>query len=290
MKAGFVTILGKPNVGKSTLLNSLVGTKVAIVSRRRQTTRDAIQGVLTEPRGQVVFVDSPGVHAPAKRLGKRMMREVTRATSGCHATLVMVDPTSGLSELDEMAVSVAQNLGAPAMLLVNKVDRVVRKETLLPFLAECSALHDFAHFIPISATKGTNLDRILDALFQILPESAGYYPEGFVTDQPERFLAAELIRERIPHSVAVRIERWRETRGRLLIGAAVVVERSGQKAILIGKQGAKMKQLATRARQSLEARFGRSVHLEVFVQVRKNWRNNPRFVDELDFRRIMSHG
>ena len=295
MKAGFVTILGKPNVGKSTLLNSLVGTKVAIVSRRKQTTRDAIQGVLSEPRGQIVFVDSPGVHVPSKHLGKRMMQEVDRATHGCHATLVMTDPTSGLTATDEMAANLAKRLAAPALLLVNKVDRIKPKELLLPFLDRCRELHDIAQFIPISALKRTNLDRLLHELFEILPESPGYYPEGFVTDQPERFLAAELIRERIlrethdeiPHSVAVQIERWDGTGAKLRIWAVVAVERGGQKAILIGKGGEKMKQLASKARQSLEARFDRPVRLEVFVQVRKNWRNRPRFVGELDFRKIM---
>ena len=297
MKAGFVTILGKPNVGKSTLLNSLVGTKVSIVSRREQTTRDAIQGVLSDPRGQIVFVDSPGVHSPTKRLGKRMMQEVDRATHGCHATLVMTDPISGLAELDKMAVAMARSLAAPAILLVNKVDRVARKELLLPFLDSCQQLHEFAHLIPISALKGTNLDALLDSLFALLPESPAFYPEGFVTDQPERFLAAELIRERIlrethdeiPHSVAVQVERWEETARGLAIWAVVAVERPGQKAILIGKGGAKMKQLASKARQSLELKFARRVRLEVFVRVRKNWRNSRTFVNELDFRKIMGH-
>ncbi len=294
-KAGFVTILGKPNVGKSTLLNALVGSKVAIVSRRPQTTRDAIQGVLSEPRGQIVFVDCPGVHEPSKELGQRMMREVARATQGCQATLVMVDVSAPLDDADERAVSVAKNLGAPTLLLANKVDRVARKDLLLPFLDRCRKMHDFDGFVPISATKRVNLERVLAELFEKLPEAPQYYPEGHLTDQPERFLAAELIRERIlrethdeiPHAVAVDIERWEETRRNLRIAATVVVERDGQKAILIGRKGEKMKQLASRARQALEARFDRRVHLEVFVKVRRNWRNQKAFVRELDFRRIL---
>ncbi len=295
MKAGFVTILGKPNVGKSTLLNALVGSKVAITSRRAQTTRDAIQGVLSEKRGQIVFVDSPGVHLPTKHLGQRMMREVQRATQGCHSVLLMVDASAPLDEADERALSLAKRLETPTLLIANKVDKIARKEELLPFLDRCRQLHDFDGFVPTSATKRINLDRVLTEIFDRLPESAQFYPDGQVTDQPERFLASELIRERIlrethdelPHAVAVQIERWTESRRKLRISATVVVERDGQKAILIGKSGEKMKQLASRARQTLEARFGRSVHLEVFVKVRRNWRNKRGFVEDLDFHRIL---
>lgn len=297
-KAGFVTILGKPNVGKSTLLNALVGSKVAITSRRAQTTRDAIQGVLSEARGQIVFVDSPGIHEPSKQLGKRMMREVGRATQGCHAALLMVDASMGIKPSDERALAVAKQLGAPLLLLANKMDKLDRMQDLLPFLDRCRQLHDFEEFIPISATKRINLDRVLTALFKTLPESPQFYPEGYLTDQPQKFLAAELIRERIlrethdelPHSVAVQIERWEETPRKLRIFATAVVERQGQKAILLGKNGEKMKELASKARQSLEARFDRSIRLEVFVKVRKNWRNNDGFVQDLDFRRILGQG
>lgn len=295
MKAGFVTILGKPNVGKSTLLNALVGSKVAITSRRAQTTRDAIQGVLSEKRGQIVFVDSPGVHLPTKHLGQRMMREVQRATQGCHSVLLMVDASAPLDEADERALSLAKRLETPTLLIANKVDKIARKEELLPFLDRCRQLHDFDGFVPTSATKRINLDRVLTEIFDRLPESAQFYPDGQVTDQSERFLASEVIRERIlrethdelPHAVAVQIERWTESRRKLRISATVVVERDGQKAILIGKSGEKMKQLASRARQTLEARFGRSVHLEVFVKVRRNWRNKRGFVEDLDFHRIL---
>lgn len=298
MKSGFVTILGKPNVGKSTLLNALVGTKVSIVSRRAQTTRDAIQGVLSESRGQVVFVDSPGVHAPAKQLGLRMMREVDRAAQGCHLALLMVDAAAPLDEADGQAAAVAEKLASPVFLLANKVDKLARKDVLLPFLERCRQLHACAEYLPVSAAKRTNLDRLLAAIFEMLPVAPAYYPENYVTDQPERFLAAELIRERIlrethhelPHVVAVQVERWEESRNRLRIAATVVVEREGQKAILIGKEGAKMKELASKARQTLEARFGRKVRLEVFVKVRRNWRNRRGFVEELDFRRILGAG
>ncbi len=296
MRTGFVTIIGKPNVGKSTLLNALVGTKVSIVSQRAQTTRDAIQGVLSEARGQIVFVDSPGVHTPSRQLGQHMMREVKRATQGCHAVLLMVDASAPLDDSDEQAIGVAKHLPTPVLLLANKVDKLSRKEALLPFLDRCQQLHPFDAYLPISATKRIQLDKVVAEIFARLPESPQYYPEGHVTDQPERFLAAELIRERIlrethdevPHAVAVQIEQWDGSRRKLRISATVVVERDGQKAILIGKKGEKMKQLASKARQSLEARFGRPVKLEVFVKVRRNWRNKRGFVDSLDFRRIMA--
>ncbi len=295
MKAGFVTILGRPNVGKSTLLNALVGSKVSIVSRRAQTTRDAIQGVLSEPRGQIVFVDSPGVHEPKKQLGRHMMQEVERSTRGSHLLLLMLDASIPLNEVDTKAVELSKRISVPLFLLANKVDKLGKKEQLLPFLDHCRSMHDFAEYIPISATKGTNLDRLLDLIFERLPEAPGYYPEGYITDQPERFLAAELIRERImrethdeiPHSAAVMIERWETVDKTLRICAVVIVERDGQKAILIGKKGEKMKQLASKARQSLESSFSRHIHLEVFVKVRRNWRNHNKFVQELEDQRMM---
>ncbi len=299
MKAGFVAILGKANVGKSTLLNALVGAKVAIVSRRAQTTRDAIQGVRTEQRGQIVFVDSPGVHEPAKELGQRMMREVGRAADACHLALLLVDASAPLDAADERALDIAKRTGAPTLLLANKVDKLPRKEALLPLLDRCRQLHEFAEYLPVSAAKRVNLDLLLERVFAQLPEAPPFYPEGTVTDQPERFLAAELLRERIlrethdelPHVVAVQIERWEEQEaGKLRIAASVTVERDGQKAILIGKQGGKMKQLASKARQTLEARLGRRVHLEVFVKVRRNWRNKREFVQKLDFRTMLGTG
>ena len=227
-----------------------------------------------------------------------MMREVRRATQGCHLALLMMDASGPMTKPDRRALAMAKGMNTPVMLLANKVDKVARKEALLPFLDRCRHLHDFEEYVPISATKRINLDRLLAAIFERLPEAPRYYPEGYLTDQPERFLAAELIRERIlrethdeiPHSVAVQIERWEESRRKLRISSTVVVERQGQKAILIGKNGQKMKQLASRARQSLEKCFGRSVHLEVFVKVRRNWRNKAGFVRDLDYHRMLGTG
>ncbi len=293
MKAGFVSILGRPNVGKSTLLNALVGAKVAIVSQRAQTTREAIQGVLTEARGQIVFMDSPGMHRPTKALGKRMMREIERAASGSHLALLLLDASAPLTGADLQAARTAGALRLPAFALLNKIDKVADKTRLLPLIERLREVHAFAEFVPISARKRTQLDTLLDLIFEHLPESPCYFPDDYITDQPQRFLAAELIRERIlrethhevPHSVAVLVEDWTESAGRLNLAAAVVVEREGQKAILIGKQGAKLKDLGRKARESLEARFGCAVFLKLFVKVRANWRNNREFVEGLDFRR-----
>ena len=293
MKSGFVSILGRPNVGKSTLLNALVGTKVSIVSRRPQTTRNTVQGVLTEPRGQIVFIDSPGMHRPAKELGKRMMREIERASAGGSLALLLIDAAAPLTDDDLQAARAAGALRPPAFALLNKIDKIADKSRLLPLIERLRAIHAFAEFVPISARKRIQLDRLLDLIFERLPEAPCYFPDDYITDQPQRFLASESIRERIlrethdevPHSVAVHIEDWQESAGRLRLSASVIVEREGQKAILIGKGGAKLKDLGRKARESLEARFGCAVFLELFVKVRPNWRNNREFVQGLDFRR-----
>ncbi len=295
MKAGFVVILGRPNVGKSALLNALVGTKIAIVSQRAQTTRDAIQGVVTEPRGQIIFVDSPGVHQPTKELGNHMMREVERATAGSNLVLLVLDVTAPLTEADLQAIEVAKGLRMPVFALLNKVDKVADKAELLPMIARLREIYEFAEFVPVSALKGIQLDVLLDLVFANLPDAPNYFPPDYITDQPQRFLAAELIRERIlrethheiPHSVAILIEEWTENHDHLRIAASIVVERDGQKAILIGKGGSKLKDLGQKARETLEGCFGRKVYLELFVKVRANWRNKREFVQELDFHRLL---
>ncbi len=294
MKAGFVSILGRPNVGKSTMLNALVGTKVSIVSRRVQTTRDAIQGVLTEARGQIVFIDSPGMHRPTKELGNRMMREIERAADSSHLALLLIDAYSPLTDADLQAVETVGALRAPAFALLNKVDKVPDKTKLLPLIERLREIHDFAEFVPISARKRMQLDVLLDLVFARMPESPCYFPDDYITDQPRRFLASELIRERIlrethdeiPHSIAILIEDWTESKDLLRLSASVIVERKGQKAILIGKKGSKLKDMGRKARESLEAQFGCAIFLELFVKVRPNWRNNREFIQSLDFRRL----
>lgn len=281
-------------MGKSTLLNALVGSKVSITSPKPQTTRDAIQGVVTRPEGQIVFVDSPGVHAAERELGKRMQREIDRAASGCHCVLVVVDSTRRPDRGDKAAIERAASLRAPVLLALNKIDKLASKSALLGLITEYQQLHEFKEYIPISAVSGDQLDVLLKLLYAELPESPPYYPEDYITDQPERFLAAELIRERIlhetqqevPHATTVAIERWEDEPRLLRIAAAVYVERAGQKAILLGKGGEMMKRIATFARESLEERFGKKVFLEVFVKVKSKWRDRPAFMKTLDQRRF----
>jgi GTP-binding protein Era len=293
VKSGFVAILGRPNVGKSTLLNALVGSKIAIVTAKPQTTRDAIQGIVTRPEGQIVVVDSPGVHEPSQELGRRMMREVRRATSGCHLVLLLADADSGIRPDDRAALEIVKSVETPALLVLNKIDLLRPKGALLPLIEEWRQLHEFQEVVPISAQKGKNLDLLLKLIFENLPEGQPFYPEDYITDQPERFLAAELIREQVilltgqevPYSTAVLIEKWEETPRLLHIGATILVERDGQKRIVIGAKGQKLKQIGTAARVQLEEQFGRKIYLELFVKVRAKWRSKSTFVKELDFRR-----
>jgi GTP-binding protein Era len=293
VKSGFVAVLGRPNVGKSTLLNALVGSKIAIVTGKPQTTRDAIQGIVTRPEGQIILVDSPGVHEPVMELGRRMMREVRRATSGCHLILLLADASSGIRRDDRAALDLVKKTKVPALLALNKIDLLASKSALLPLIDQWQQLHDFREFIPISARKGQNLDLLVRLMFEQLPEGPLYYPDDYVTDQPERFLAAELVREQVilataqevPHSTAVLIEQWEETPGLLRISATILVEREGQKRILIGSGGQKLKEIGSAARRQLEAQFDRKIFLELFVKVRAKWRDKPAFVKELDFRR-----
>jgi GTP-binding protein Era len=293
VKSGFVAVLGRPNAGKSTLLNALVGSKIAIVTDKPQTTRDAIQGIVTSPEGQIVLVDSPGVHKPHLELGRRMMREVHRATSGCHLVLLLADASAGIRADDRAALDIATKANAPVLLVLNKIDLVIPRAGLLPLLDQWRQLDAFEEYVPVSALTGENLDLLVRLIFQRLPEAPPFYPEDFITDQPERFLAAELIREQVivatgqevPHSTAVLIEQWTETPTLLRIGAAILVEREGQKRIVIGAGGQKLKQIGTAARLQLEAQFRRKVYLELFVKVRTKWRDKPSFVRELDFRR-----
>ena len=295
MKAGFVVILGRSNVGKSTLLNALAGAKIAAVADKPQTTREAIQGVVTRPEGQIVFVDCPGVHDPAMELGRHMMREVRRATAGCHLALLVVDSTARLHKHDEAAIEIVRGLRLPALACLNKIDALKAKHALLPAIDRLREMQDFAEYVPLSARTGENVDLLLNLIFERLPEAPPYYPEDFITDQPERFLAAELIRERVienterevPHSIAVLIEKWEATPRLLRIAAVIYVERDGQKKITIGAGGQKIKQIGTEAREQIESFFGSKVFLELFVKVRPGWRDNPSFVRSLDFRQLV---
>ena len=289
--SGFVSILGRPNAGKSTLLNALLGTKVAIVAPRPQTTRNAIQGVLTEPNAQVVFVDTPGIHKSTTKLNKRMMDSV-RASAAADVVLFLADATARPSDEDAEAVDLVKKLDAPVIAVLNKVDKVSPKQKVLEVIARYQQMHEFATFIPISALTGDGLEQLKQEIISRLPEGPAMYPEDYLTDQPERFLAAELIREQVlkltreevPHAVAVMIEKFEDTPKLVRISATIYVERQGQKTIVIGAGGAMLKRIGTDARKQIEELVGKKVFLETFVKVQPNWREDPEFLQATDWR------
>ena len=289
--SGFVSILGRTNSGKSTLLNALVGTKLAIVTAKPQTTRALVQGVLTMPNAQVVFLDTPGIHAPDTLLNRRMMASIRAALDERDLLLFLADASRPFNEADEAAVRLIANTRAPVLLLLNKVDRVKSKSQLLPMIERYQAAYAFADYFPISALKGAGMDELRAAILARLPEGPQYFPPDYLTDQPERFLAAELVREKIlsqtreevPHSVAVLVDAWEESPRLTRISATIYVERAGQKGILIGAKGSMLKLIGTMAREEMEVMFSRKVFLELFVKVQPRWREDPAFLEQLDW-------
>ena len=297
-RSGFVSIIGRPNAGKSTLLNALVGEKLAIVTRKPQTTRNRIQGIVNvehkgkRPSGQIVLIDTPGVHKPINTLNRRMMKEVYDALEGCDLLLLIVDAKAKFGTGDEFVLDIVKKRGSQkTFLLLNKVD-ALNKQELLPLIARYKELHDFAEVIPISALKGEGLDMLLDTVVKALPDGPRYFAKDQVTDQPERFLVAELIREQVllateqevPYATTVLIEQYEEKPKLIRIAAAIYCERDGQKAILIGKQGCTLKKIGTASRLQIEKRLNSKVFLELFVKVRPGWRDSRQFVEETDWR------
>lgn len=303
-RSGFVCILGRPNAGKSTLLNALVGEKLAIVSPKPQTTRNRILGILNfrkqkkRSAAQAVLIDTPGVHRPESSLGRKMMAEVHEALNGCDLILVIMDSTRKWEAADQALLDALKSAQGPAFLLLNKID-LLRKEKLklLPLIEQYAKLHEFREVIPISARKREGLDVLLQKLVAALPEGPRYFPDDQITDQPARFMAAELIREQVllatseevPHSVTVLIEEFEEGVKLTRIAAAIFCEREGQKRILIGHGGQMLKKIGTAARLEVERMVGTKVFLELFVKVRPNWREKRGFVEELDWRRQLQN-
>ncbi|MCE5310823.1 MAG: GTPase Era [Acidobacteriales bacterium] len=291
-KSGFVSIIGRPNAGKSTLLNRLVGSKVAIVADKPQTTRAAIQGVLTLDGAQIVFVDTPGIHKPDTTFNRRMMDTVRKALEDRDLLLYLVDATLPFQPAEEQALELIGKTAAPVLLLLNKVDAVKEKAQLLPLIERYSAMGRFEEIFPISALRSVGLEELKSAIVKRLPEGPQYFPDDYLTDQPERYLAAELIREKIlhltrqevPHSVAVLVDKFEETPRITNIAATVYVERVGQKAIVIGAKGSMLKRVGTSARLEMESLFGRKIFLELFVKVQPGWRENPEFLNAIDWR------
>jgi len=295
-KAGFVSLLGRPNAGKSTLLNRLVGAKMAIVSPRPQTTRNRITGILHRPDAQVVFVDTPGLHAGGGKLGRFMLETAHRAVEDVDAVCLVVDATEhgGRGGPDELVLAPLREHRGTTVCALNKVDLVQPRAALLPLLERWRDAHPFHELVPISAADGTNCDRLLEVLVRALPEHPPYFPAEATSDQPETFWAAEVVREQVfhfthqevPYATAVRVEELAE-RGEpvhVYVRATVFVEQDSQKGILIGKGGTMLKRIGTAARQQLEAFFGIKVFLELHVQVRHNWRKDERALREFGFR------
>ncbi len=290
-RAGFVAIAGKPNAGKSTLLNALIGEKLAITAPQAQTTRTAIQGVLSLPEAQIVFVDTPGIHKSDTLFNKRMMETVRGALRERDLVLFVVDASKPLSAEDEHVVS-ALTHSEKTLLVLNKIDRVADKRELLPLIENYGKLFPFFAAVPVSARKGDGLEDLKKLLIENLPVSPAFFPADHLTDQPMRFLAGEIIRERVlhtvrqevPHAVAVLVDSWEEKPALTRIAATIYVERDGQKAILIGQGGQVLKKIGTEARVSLEQRIGHKVFLSLFVKVRRNWREDPEFLNAIDWR------
>ena len=298
-RSGFVCILGRPNAGKSTLLNALVGEKLAIISPKPQTTRNRIQGIVNVPQrkgqagAQIVLIDTPGVHKPDSSLGRMMMVEVREALEGCDLALVIMDVTRKLDPQDEFALDLLQKAGAKAFLILNKVDLVREKSKLLPLIEQYRRLHQFAEVIPVSALKRNGLDVVLKAVVTALPAGPAYFPEDQLTDQPARFMAAETIREQIllntseeiPYATTVMIDEFEEGKKLTRISATIYCERDGQKRILVGKGGQMLKKIGTAARVQIERMLGMKVFLELYVKTHPGWRDSRGFVMELDWRR-----
>jgi GTP-binding protein Era len=291
-RSGFVAVIGRPNAGKSTFVNRLVGQKVAIVTSRAQTTRNRILGIINRPQAQVVLIDTPGIHRARTVLGRQMMAEVTQAVEGIDLLAVMIDATSELTAEDRLTFERAKQFRGPAFLLLNKIDRAA-KPALLPLMETCSREASFTEMIPISALTGDGVELSLQRLTAYLPEGEPYFPKDQITDQPERFLAGEIIREKVmaetrqevPHAVAVRVEDFEEGKKLIRIGANISVEREGQKGIIIGRGGERLKAIGTAARLELEEILGVKVFLELRVKVELDWRQDARVVQQLDWRR-----
>jgi len=293
-RAGFVGIAGRPNAGKSTLLNALIGENLAITAHQAQTTRTSFRGVLTRPDVQIIFIDTPGIHKSDTLLNKRMMDTVRRALKRPDLVLYVVDATKPITEEDEHALAVLTH-AAKALLVPNKIDRVSDKRLLLPLIQRYMQLFTFVEAVPVSARERLGLDELTRVIKDHLTEGPPLFPADYLTDQPMRFLAAELVRESIlreirdevPHATAVLIDEWEETPRLTKIGATIYVERLGQKTILIGSGGQMLKKIGSDAREKLERLTGGKVFLSLFVKVKPNWREDPAFLDAVDWRSMI---
>ena len=292
-KSGFVSIIGRPNVGKSTFINRVIGQKIAIMSDKPQTTRNKIQGVYTTNQSQTIFIDTPGIHKPKHKLGDFMMKVAQNTLKEVDLVLFMINAEEGYGRGVEFIIERLKQTNTPVFLIINKIDQI-HPDELLPLIEQYKKLYPFKEIVPISALQGNNIDTLLQQIEDLLPEGPQYYPEDQVTDHPERFIITELIREKvlhltreeIPHSIAVvmdTLER-RENNAAIYVGATIIVERNSQKGIVIGKQGSMLKEVGKRARVDIEALLGSKVFLELWVKVQKDWRNKASQLRDYGFR------
>lgn len=291
-RSGFVSLVGRPNVGKSTLLNCIVGQKVAIVSEKPQTTRNRIQGIYTCERGQIIFIDTPGIHKPRHRLGEYMVEVSTRTLREVDLVLYVVDASVPVGSGEEYIVGRLAEIATPVILVPNKID-LVEEDQVEVVVKSLQSYMKFAQVIPVSATTAKNVDSLINAVFEYLPEGPLYYPENEITDQPERFIVAELVREKalkltreeVPHCLAVVVEDFEQKREDLLyIRAVIYTERESQKGIVIGKNGSMLKRIGELAREEIEVLLGCHVYLDLWVKVRKDWRNSEEQLRHLGYK------
>ena len=290
-RTGFIAIVGRPNVGKSTLMNSILGEKVAIVSSKPQTTRNRITGIHTKGEDQFVFLDTPGMHSPKNTLGEYMVKAADTTMRDADAVVLVVDTGKDISTVEENVMAYLKKSGIPALLALNKID-MYRREQIAETIAKYAAKHDFEAFVPISARSGKNVDELLDECAKFLSESEWFFPDDMVTDQPERQIAAEIIREKIlrtlnkeiPHGTAVVIEEFKDERSLISIRAEIFCEKASHKGIIVGKNGASLKLIGTYAREDLEKLFGTKVYLNLWVKVKENWRESARTVSNFGYR------
>jgi len=297
-KSGFISILGRPNVGKSTLFNRLLGDKVAIIAEKPQTTRNRILGIKNVEGGQLIFLDTPGIHQGRSELNRRMVRTAAASGRDADILLFLIEATSPSIEKDREVMEFLKGSGGVPILVINKID-LVKKKNLLPLMDQYRNLHPFKEILPVSALTGEGIDVLLKELKDALPESPPYYPEGVITDQTERFWVSEIIREKvirqsyqeIPYSTAVTIEEYKEhpERNLVVIKATIHIERDSQKKILIGKGGQKLKKIGEAARKEAEALLGTKIFLELWVNVEKNWTQDPRALNRLGYPSTIDH-
>lgn len=290
-KSGFVSIIGRPNVGKSTFMNRVIGHKIAIMSDKAQTTRNKIQGVMTRNDAQIIFLDTPGIHKPKHKLGDYMMRVAKNTLSEIDAIMFMVNVNEEIGRGDEYIMEMLKNVKTPVFLVLNKID-LVHPDALMPRIEQYQEYMDFTEIVPISALEGLNVDHFIDVLKTYLPEGPKYYPDDQISDHPEQFVVSEIIREKIlhltseeiPHAIGVNVDRMiKENDERVRVEATIFVERDSQKGIVIGKGGKKLKEVGKRARHDIEMLLGSKVYLELWVKVQKDWRNKVNFIRQMGY-------